>query len=87
MKSRSLELRFDTFDNDWNLRLTATGVKQINRLALAEKKNKQKTFTSGDTTGVRPSYQTVRSCPTSARHPEGHLGLPVLEGDLVLGPH
>lgn len=35
----------------------------------------------------RPAYQTVRSHPTSARHPEGHLGLPVLEVDLVLGPH
>lgn len=33
------------------------------------------------------TYQTVCSHPTSARHPEGHLHLPVLEIDLVLGPH
>lgn len=36
---------------------------------------------------IGPAYQTVGSHPTSARHPEGHLGLPVLEVDLVLGPH
>lgn len=38
-------------------------------------------------TGVGPPYQTVRSHPASAGHPEGHLGLPVLKVDLVLGPH
>lgn len=38
-------------------------------------------------TGDGPAYQTVRSHPASARHPEGHLGLPVLEVNLVLGPH
>lgn len=41
----------------------------------------------GKKKSVRPFYQTVRSHPTSARHPEGHLGLPVLKVDLVLGPH
>lgn len=38
-------------------------------------------------TNVRPPYQTVRSHPASARHPEGHLGLPVLEVDSVFCPY
>lgn len=37
--------------------------------------------------GGGPAYQAVGSHPASAGHPEGHLGLPVLEVDLVLGPH
>lgn len=34
-----------------------------------------------------PPYQAVGAHPASTRHPEGHLGLPVIEVDLVFGPH